>query len=177
MIRKGLALLSLALLPLSVAFLPSGGAPTLPGPGAVLEMHKQLFAALDRGDLDTVREHLGESRLGAAWTPEEGWSGAPGFLAWCSDAERGFASESRESGLRSLLAWAAEGNRNEGAWSTRITRAWTDCASGALSFAALEFARTRTIHGETESVRYRSTSLVSFDGERWVLWLFHVSRA
>ncbi len=165
-----------ALAPASVTLLASGSEP-LSGPGAVLEMHEKLFAALDRGDLETVRAHLGETPMGAEWSAAGGWTHPPGFLAWGSEGNgKGFAAESREDGLRSLLAWGSEGTKGGGGWSTKITRAWSDCHSPELSFAALEFERTRTVEGKSETVRYRSTSLVSYEDGRWVLWLFHASR-
>jgi hypothetical protein len=165
-----------ALLPLASTALISGAAPAS-GPGAVLAMHEELFAALDRGDVEAVRAHLGQTPMGADWTAAGGWTEPPGFLAWATEGGgKGFSATSREDGLRALLAWGGEGSKGGDGWTTKITHAWSDCRSADLSFAALEFERTRTVGGTTETARYRSTSLVSHDGERWVLWLFHASR-
>jgi hypothetical protein len=163
-------------LPLASFPLLGSSAPAA-GPGAVLAMHQQLFAALDRGDVETVRRSLGETPMGADWTPAAGWASPRGFLAWNSECGGpGFRADSREDALRALLAWGAQGTKGDGGWTTKITSAWSDCHSPEISFAALEFERTRTVDGKSETARYRSTSLVSHDGERWILWLFHVSR-
>jgi hypothetical protein len=174
--KRSLLAFAAVLLPLASAALLSASGPA-PGPGAVLAMHEDLFAALDRGDVEAVRGHLGEASMGGDWTAAGGWSEPPGFLAWATEgAGKGFSVTSREDGLRALLAWGAEGSKEGGGWTTRITHAWSDCRSADLSFAALEFERTRTVGGATETARYRSTSLVSHDGKRWKLWLFHASR-
>ena len=144
-------------------------APAPAGPGALLSTHKQLFAALDRGDAGAAAELFRENPLGAGYSEEQGWSKAPGsrhFLLGAGDAP---AEPVANGDLGELLAsWSERGG------STRILNAWTDCYSEDLGFAVLEFE-----HEGADGVRtrYRSTSLAAYRGGGWALCHWHVSPA
>ena len=166
-----------AVLALALTWTLSAARPAAPGPGAVLHMHERLFAALDRGDVERVRSFLAPSVRGATWDGEGGWEAPRGFLAYLPDADgQGVAAENEREGVEQLMAWSREAASQKGAgWKTEITRAWSDCRSADLSFAMLEFERTRPSQDGLERERYRSTSLVSHKKGGWVAWHIHIS--
>jgi hypothetical protein len=157
------------------AAIPNGSAaPSVPGPGAVLEMHRRLFAALDAGDLERAREHFVEHRQGASWTADGGWTEPRGFQALLLDGEgRAVEAAAPADAVSALAAWSrgAEGAR------TKVLGAWTDCASAELSYAILELERSEPRADGAEIRRYRLTSLVSHRNGRWVIWHVHLSPA
>lgn len=168
-----------ALLGLLAMVLSPAATPPPPGAGAVLEMHRQLFRALDEGNDAPLRSLLASVSQGATWTPDEGWGDSQGFLAYGPpDGGGANRATSVEDGRALLQRWAGERG-----WQTRITHSWSDCASAELSYAVLELERSRPSAsggsgGSGEEVeRYRSTSLVSHRDGRWVLWHLHLSRA
>jgi len=156
----------------------AGAAPAPPGPGQVLEMHRRLFEALDRGDVKAVGEFLTVHRTGADWSPSRSWTEPQGFLAYGVDlAGTPHTSGSPKEGLKRLMSWAAEGARKDSRWKTEITKAWSDCSSRDMSFLCMEFERRRPSGDGVETVKYRSTSLVSHRDGHWVIWHLHVSKA
>ena len=180
--RKTLNTLAAATLALAIGLTVSAARSAHPGPGAVLSMHKQLFAALDRGDVERVGGFIAESRRGASWSDasdpgKQAWGAARGFLAYLPDSEgRGVCAENEDEGVQRLIAWSQDASKKKaGGWKTEIKRAWSDCHSEDISFAMIEFERSRSTPGGTQRERYRSTSLVSYQGGRWVLWHIHIS--
>jgi hypothetical protein len=167
---------SAALAVAALAALPFlfGSASKPPGPGAVLAMHEELFRALDQGNAQAVRAFLVDQPAGAAWSRADDWGAGLGFLAWAADPKgKPLAAEALDEGARTLGAWVVPGA------STRVVRAWTDCHSAELSFAALELERSVKEGDEVRTERWRSTSLVSYSTSegRWRLWQIHLSRA
>jgi hypothetical protein len=160
------------LLSLATATLGLSSAPRpAPGPGGILAMHKELFAAIDRGDGEAAGAFVAGDRKVMPRTPtlfldvDAGGADAPLKAA---DAE-----EARE-----LLARLAAGaKRSGGGWTTTITSEQADCYASELSYAVLEFERAHTVDGKTEVRRYRSTSLVRYESDHWRIFHWHVSRA
>jgi SnoaL-like protein len=140
-----------------------------PGPGAVIEMHKQLFAALDSGDEVAAKAFL---------TPG---LDTPFFLlspaASNAAAEEPQRLENAEAAAGAFAALAQASRRAGGVFQTRITSAKADCESPQLSYAVLEIERTHTVQDAVEVRRYRSTSLVQYVDHRWRLAHWHVSAA
>jgi len=166
-LRRSVLALSL-LVPLAALASPR----TVPvGPGAVVEMHRSLFAALDRGDEDAVRAMISTRGHGTAWTPEDGWSEAGGATIAIGDTSAPLGTLDAAAGAKRLLAWGGGAGTR-----TSIRRAWSDCASDRISFAVLELERTRLVEGVERTEAWRCTSLVSHEGGRWVLWHLHASR-
>jgi hypothetical protein len=134
------------------------------GGGSVLEMHRQLFAAIDRGEIEAVKAFVSDSR---------GSSGGSVFLVDFSGAPvQAWGTE----GVRELLArTVAHRSKRGGEWKTTITKEVADCHSPELSYAVLEFERARVVDGKSETKRFRSTSLVCNDGGKWKLFHWHVS--
>lgn len=169
-------LLPLLLVPALVLGLPplfaSGPAP---GPGQVLEMHRELFAELDRGGPEgaaQVARHMREVKGGLCWSEEKGWGDPGRFLALAlAPGDEALRSTDPRRAAASLSHWA------DGGWKTTIQSAWSDCGSPERSYCVLELERTRKVNGVLERKRYRSTSLVSYRDGRWVLWHFHLSPA
>lgn len=158
----------------SAALRPAPVAPLPFGPGAVVELHRELFAALDAGD-----EAKAVALLDT--TTEGGWAeGADGGLARPTLQlldERGLpVSAQGPDAARTLLAATARASKDGGpAWSTKIVKLRADCPSGDISYAVLEFERTRGEKGATQ--RYRSTALVRWTDGRMKLFHWHVSPA
>jgi hypothetical protein len=138
------------------------------GPGGVIEMHRQLFAALDRGDSEAVKsfvddENRDADRQGSVFLPDV--AGAPAE-AWGS------------AGMRDLLGrFVAEQTKLGGEWKTTITRVSADCPSSAVSYALLEIARSHNADGKTDVEKYQGTGLVHFNDGHWKLFHLHLSPA
>jgi hypothetical protein len=147
---------------------PSATPSPLVGPGAVLEMHRQLFAAMDRGDVEAAKafvdgENKDSEREVSLFIPDA--SGIP-TEAWGSNASRELLSR-----------LVADRSKLGGQWTTTITKTSADCPSSSLSFAVLDIERTRAVDGRTEAEKYRSTSLVHFSDGHWKLFHWHLSPA
>jgi hypothetical protein len=131
-------------------------------------MHRDLFAALDRGDADAAREFVASDRKG------------PGGLTTCFLVDRsGRPLRSVDAtSTRELLARLAGDAKAAGTgFQTKITFESADCPSGDLSYAVLEFERTRIVDEKPETRHYRGTSLVRMEGSKWKLTHWHVSEA
>lgn len=146
--------------------------PTMLGPGAVIDAHKKLFAALDahRADdaialVDTTGEAgFSDGEDGGIARPsavlvDDG--GAPVLASGAEAVKKAVRDLAKEDGLP--------------AWTTRIVRSRADCASAELSYAVLEIERTRGVKAGTK--RYRSTSLVRLVDGTWRLFHWHLSPA
>lgn len=153
---------------------PAGPAP-LPGPGGVLDLHEELFRAMDEGDVDAIRGILADSKRGATWKDGR-WGDPRSFLAYGNlSSGEAFTADSKKQGLRLLADMGDAPEGPGGPWKTTITRCWADCPSPDISFAALQFERTRGVGDEILTERYRSTSLVSHTERGWELWHIHIS--
>lgn len=145
-----------------------------PGPGAVLAMHKALVAALDAGDAEKALTFLDESKEGGWADGEDGGIARPSLMLIDPAGLPVFADGAEEA--RALLAKVARAAKDGGPeWSSRIVRSRSDCHSPDLSYATLEFERTRGVKGGTQL--WRSTVLVRWVDGQWKLFHWHVSPA
>ena len=139
-----------------------------PGPGAVIAMHKAMFRAIDGGDLEGA---LGF--LHADMDMDRDYGQRPCTLFLVGDEGAPVSADGFAASNQLLADWLDSGASG---WKTRITSAHDNCLSGELSYAVLEFERTRATKLGTETRRYRSTSLVTYD-EGWKITHWHVSPA
>ncbi len=144
--------------PLALATL-TASRPALPGPGAVVETHRALFAALDRGDAAAAERFFTRSKIGLALDRAGKFVESPGALYFVPG---GGADPAR-----------AMAERFKGG-STRIVGGWSDCSSGEISWAALELEHTPA-QGRPE--RWNSTALVRHGDDGMRLYLWHLAPA
>jgi hypothetical protein len=149
-------------------------APAAVGPGVVLDMHRRFFAALDAGDAEKALAFVDTSSEGGFADGEDGGIARPDVM-WLD--EHGLPEHAHGlDAVRGLVARHAKASVDGGpAWTTKIVKSRSDCYSAELSYAILEFERSRGVKGGTR--RYRSTSLVRHAGDQWKLLHFHVSAA
>jgi hypothetical protein len=149
-----LSFLSAFGLSLCLAFAPVGPAPI--GPGAVVDMHKALFAALDRGDA-----------MGAAGLVSDGDS-AVSLVVLGADGSHRRAQGAEE--MKKLLGVMAEERKKMGKYETKILESKADCDSDKLSWGTFELQTVRGAGDKTTSTRYAMTSIVRWtkDGMRLV---------
>ena len=144
-------------------------APT-PGPGGVISMHKQLFAAIDAGDAARARSFI---------VDHENSIDQNDNVFYLPSRPSGDGEPRRVEGATALadcLAQMAEESAKAGGrFETRITYGRDDCRSED-SYAILEFERTHEKDGARTTQRFRSTSLVQGTGSGWKLYHWHVSR-
>lgn len=131
--------------------------PALPGPGGVVDAHVKLFAALDRGDADAAAAYFTRTEQGLELGADGTFRKSPGAQY--------FLPAVSEDPARELAARFAGGR-------TKIVGGWSDCPSGALSWAALELEHTPK-GGEAQ--RWHSTGLVSHGDDGWRLWYLHLA--
>jgi hypothetical protein len=165
--RTTLVLLGLLSFPLP-ALLTAPAAPPAPGPGGVIAMHRQLFAAIDAGDAEQARAFVTQHQNSidqadsVFYLPSrEGEARRVEGVEALADALARMARESAEAG---------------GRFETRITYGRDDCRTSDPSYAILEFERTHERDGERRTERFRSTSLVQGTKSGWKLFHWHVSR-
>jgi len=156
---KRLIAAALALATLPVVALLTASRPALPGPGTVVEAHRSLFAALDRGDAQAAERHLTRSKSGLALDRAGKFVESPGALFFVP----GDARKPAQS-----LAERFKGG------TTRILGGWSDCSSEEFSWAALELEHTPA-HGSAQ--RWNSTALVRHEDGGVRLYLWHLARA
>ena len=169
MLRSALAVLGLSILSIGAVCLASAS-PTAPspalGPGAVLEMHKQLFAAIDKGDADKAASFVADA-TGGQEQP---------VTAFLIDENGKPVQAEGKAGMKDLVTKLAKASLDGGPeWTTTIVKSQADCAYAEVSYALLEFERNRAVKGGLK--RYRSTSLVRYVYGAWKLWHWHVSPA
>jgi len=130
------------------------------GPGAVVAMHVQLFAALDSGDAARAASFVVPDQE-ASLLLDRG--GQPELvLGRARVAER-------------LAEWARSSGGAGATTAVEVLRA--DCPSGALSYAVLEIERSRETAAGGEVRRYVSPSLVQHRDGGWKLMHWHLSPA
>ena len=127
------------------------------GPGAVLELQRNLAAALDAGSREEV-EKLVDGQARAFFLVD-----ADGRAARYAD---------REAALAAFPHWLDDG---EGGWTTKILGAEADCPSGELSYVCATLERTRGAGDALVVRRYRSTALVRWKDGAMRLFHWHVS--
>lgn len=142
--------------------------PPIIGPGGVLAMQRDLFAAIDRGDGDGAGNFVAADRKGPGGMTSLFLVDRSGALVRAADA----------SSCRDALArLAAESKAAGGTFATKITWESADCPSSELSYAVIEFDRAHTLDGKVETRRYRGTLLVRMEGSEWKVAHWHVSPA
>lgn len=144
------------------------------GPGVVLDMHRRFFAALDAGDAEKALAFVDTASEGGFADGADGGIARPDVM-WLD--EHGLPEHAHGlDAVRVLVGRHAKASIDGGpAWTTKIVKSRSDCYSAELSYAILEFERSRGVKGGTQ--RYRSTSLVRHAGDQWKLIHFHVSAA
>jgi hypothetical protein len=133
-------------------------------------MHERLFAAIDRGDVEGALAFLHPDMH-----MERAWVERPCTVVLEDIDDRSQHAIGYEASRELLGSWVREAAADRG--ETRITRWLSNCFSSELSYAILEFERTRTVDGEPETRRYVSTSLVTYADGGWKLTNWHVSPA
>lgn len=155
---------------LAVTLLAARPAAPAFGPGAVLEMHRALFKAIDSGDAEKAAALVDSSGEN---------SKSPAFASpsvYLVDANGLPVSARNLEETRALLAQLARASRDGGPeWSTTIQRSQADCGSPDLSCVVLELERSRGVKGGVR--HYRSTSLVRWTDAGFRLVHWHVSPA
>ena len=146
----------------------------LVGPGGVIELHRQLFAAIDAGDADKAAALLDVSGSAGFADGEDGGIARPDLM-WLDDHGLPESARGAEA-ARALLTRHAKASQDGGPkWSTKILKSRADCYSADLSYAVIEFERSRGVKGGTQ--RYFASALVrSVDGQ-WRVFHLHVSAA
>ncbi|MBI5363914.1 MAG: nuclear transport factor 2 family protein [Planctomycetes bacterium] len=158
----------------ALAMRPEPAAPAPFGPGAVLGLQKQLFAAIDAGDEAKAAALLDDTKEGGWSDGENGGIERPTLMLLDARGLPVFAHGA--DAARALLAATARASKDGGPeWTTRIVRSRADCPSGELSYAVLEFERSRGVKGGVQ--RYRSTVLARWTDGRMKLVHWHVSAA
>jgi hypothetical protein len=144
-------------------------APVL-GPGAVIEMHKSLLAAIDRGDAEKAASFVdakgGDVKSSAFAKPSLFLIDAHGLPVAARDL----------TDSRNAIAELAKASKDGGPeWSSKIVSVQADCGTPELSCVVLEFERTSGVEGGER--RYLSTSVVRWTNDGFKLVHWHVSPA
>lgn len=135
------------------------------GPGAIEDMLRGMFQAMDRGD------HAAAKRcLATGDTPFP-------VLVWDLDLEnkpvavQGAAAAAKY--LDDLLDGAAKAKAKI---ATNLVAVHADCHSPELGYATIEFDQTVVVDGKSDSSHFRATVLVSMDkGGQWHVFHWHAS--
>lgn len=136
------------------------------GPGAILALQKELFAAIDRGDGDAAATFVASDRKGPGGMTSLFLVDRSGAAIRATDAH----------GAREALAkLAAESKAAGGGFETKITSESADCPASELSYAVIEFERIHTLEGKVDTRKYRGTLLVRYEGSAWKVSHWHVS--
>lgn len=147
--------------------------PTL-GPGAVLDLHRQLFTALDTGDAAKALTYLDTTSTDGYAEGQDGGLASPSLQLL--DATNHPVSAYGPDACRALLTTLARPANDPTPWRTKIVSSRSDCPSGDLSYAVLEFERMRGDSGPV--TRYRSTALTRWTRDGGMkLFHWHVSLA
>lgn len=156
--------LALAVAPvLALSFLAKASPAPALGPGAVLEMQKQFFAAIDRGDADAARAFVDVGNSDLVFFGLDG--GTPVVAdgsAKVGDMIGKLARDAKSGG---------------GTWTTTIASWKASCGSADASYAVLELDRAHVVDGKSSVQHLRSTALVHYADGKWKLFHWHVSPA
>ena len=158
------SVLALAVSPvLALSFLAAARPAPALGPGAVLEMQKQLLAAIDRGDADAARAFVDADNREVVFFGLDG--GTP------------VVAEDAAKAGDMLGKLARDAKSAGGTWTTTIASWKADCPSAGLSYAVLELDRAHVVDGKSSVQHLRSTSLVHYADGKWKLFHWHISPA
>src|SRR5262245_48919742 len=139
---------------------PAPAAPDpAPGPGAVIAMHRELFAAMDRGDVEKALTFLH-----ADMNMKDPYRQRPCTLYLVADDGTPLRSEGCDESRSLFTLQLKNDGAARGTWKTTITSAHDDCFSSELTWCTLEFERTHVVDGRSTTRRYRSTTLAAYDG-------------
>jgi len=136
------------------------------GPGAVMAMQRDLFAAIDRGDGEAARSFVASDRKGPGGMTTLFLIDRAGTLVRATDSG---------SARDALARLAGESKVAGGSFATKITMESADCPSSDLSYAVIEFERVHTLDGKVDTRRYRGTLLVRHEESGWKVTHWHVS--
>lgn len=155
--------------PQPAAFPPAGPvrAPA-PGPGAILHMHRSLFAALDRGDAEAAMAFV---------APDLNGPPRKSSLFLVGMAGEPVVSTTAAASSELLAVLAKESGAAGGTWKTTMSRETAECDSGEVSYATFEFERVHEVDGRKVARRYLSTSLACYEKGEWRIFHWHVSPA
>lgn len=137
------------------------------GPGAVIEMQRELFAAIDAGDTERALAFLHEDMH-----MQRSWGKRPCTLFLPESGEGTTTARDHAQSRAALRRFVEEGK----GWKTEVTEATADCSSEDVSWAVLELTRRREVEGREVERRLRATALVTYD-DGWKLTHWHVSPA
>jgi len=166
--RSIVALAAISLLAIVLTNLGSAR-PVVPGPGAVIHMHEQLFAAADRGDHKGVIGFLHPDM-----NMDQEYRERPCTLFLPDQKGELVECESYAESRKALYGWAKAQTEAGGTWKTSVRSLGSDCFSSELSYAVLEVDRSHTVDGKTTTQRFVSTALVTYD-DGWKLTHWHLS--
>ncbi len=150
------------LVPLA-AFVWAPVAPT--GPGAIADMLRGMFKAIDAGDRAGAKACLATAECKFP------------TLVWDLDLENKPVAivgvEAAGKYIDSLFDATA---KMKATLASKITSLHADCHSPELGFATLEFSQTVTVDNKPETSNYRVTALVSADQDnKWHIFHWHAS--
>ena len=145
--------------------------PAALGPGAVIHMHEQLFAALDAGDAEKAVAFLHEDM-----EMDDEWRRRP-CQVFLTDAKGETRQARKHAESAALLTTMAKESVLKGVTcETTVRPLSTDCFSAELSYAVLEVERAYRMGKESWTERLLCTSMVTYD-EGWELTHWHLSPA
>jgi len=164
--KKLTAVVVVALLSLltAFAFLPAPDR----GPGAIEDMLKVFFKALDSGDRAGAQ---------ACINPKDGHFPV---LVYDLDLEnKPVTLEGAEANAKYLDSTFDSLQKSKAKVVSTLAKIHADCHSPELGYATLEFSQAVTIGAKTESSSYRATALVSYDKQdhKWRIFHWHASLA
>lgn len=134
----------------------------LAGPGAVIEMHERLFAALDRCDASAARAFVVESDV-------------PVSLLLADANGRPAAADGVEAASALLARLAQERKSAGGTFKTKILKSRADCVSERLSYGIFEYEVMHALDDKTTTQRFTMTSLVHWTKDGMKLFHAHAS--
>ena len=145
--------------------------PLLPvGPASVIEMHQDLFRALDSGDADRAASFLHKDMF-----MDDKWRKRPCQL-FLTDTDGSVQSSLSYVDSRKLMGdLARRFGPSSGCVKTTVRALSSDCRV-ELSYAVLEIEREHRQGQKSWTERFISTSLVTHDGG-WKLTHWHLSPA
>lgn len=152
-----------ALVPLAAfAFAPK--AP--PGPGAIEDMLRGMFKAMDNGDRDAVKACVA-------------MDGNEPVLCWDNDLEGKPVAIKGGEATRKYIDGLMDGiAKSKVKLTSKITDMHAACDTPTLGYATLTFTQTATADGKSDTSTYWVTALVTADkNDKWHIFHWHSSTA
>lgn len=138
------------------------------GPGAIEEMLKGFFKALDAGD-----------RAGAQACINPKDSHFPVLVYDLDHENKPVTHEGAEASTKYLDSIFDSLQKSQARVVSKIGKIHADCHSPELGYATLEFSQAVTIGTKTETSSYRATALVTYEKQdrKWRIFHWHASLA